>query len=735
MSKLREITLVVFSAALLPGVVCIYVSLGLVQLNLEEIRSLPNTYTWITGAFLTLWLVNVVCMLVASRGIAEWPARTLILIAASIFVFDFGRAFWLSAGWQVAVVGLIEIIVVCLLAVTIWRTPMRKALEYAQFFALALISVTVLFHVHAVGPRLLWNVLKEINRPSPSTVQLHPNPWHELAITGTAHLETVDAARVQPASGDVDIDLGSAIRISNASDPGAQIATLRVPMPPGGDRLIAKLDLNLLAGDVAVGIKNPTTGQWIYRQQAARSDGSQQTLVIPLHSDRDFVELEFANGSVGQSSFSFEILSASVHSVTNVFDAVPAGSAGNVYHVLLDAFEIARFQEVTAERPDLFYDDFTLYDQFRTSQPSTEWSLPTIFAGSYYDTSTGLDGNTWREQAYQAGFLAELSQSSIPTYQYTWFSAQCYDDATFCQSSQDYRHDLLSQVSDNFVLDLTVLRVIPNSVRAVLIGSVGKERRPADSWDYGFSLSAKFGNQNASTEVDHILKDFYFSLNLFTIDFFKKMLVEEAQRPATGQYVFFHAMVPHSPYARDRRCEFIPPEQRTRDNLRQRNQDQAMCALQLVGWLVEQLKLLGKYEDALIIVHSDHGAFRPPPDAASTRLDQFESDEWPHWAVDSLSAGLLMIKWPQASGTATSRSSAPAQTADIAPTILEHFGVHPPAHYGGTSLKSMPDDFQRQMVFYAVKRPTIGTSVDHLSRYVRDGRNEWRFERNVPTKP
>jgi len=292
---------------------------------------------------------------------------------------------------------------------------------------------------------------------------------------------------------------------------------------------------------------------------------------------------------------------------------------------------------------------------------------------------------------------------------------------------------LLSEVSDNFIVDLTFLRTLPNSLRAILIGSIGQDRAPVNSWDFGFSLTSALGDRRKTTTEDDILRDFYHSLNLFTIGIYKEMLMNEVNRPAAGQFVFFHAMVPHSPWARDESCDFIPKDLRTEANKKARARGQHICALKILSWLIDHLKQLGRYEDALIIVHADHGIVRPPPDTPGLDLNAISPSEWPNWAVESTAAGLLVIKWPHATGRP--RSAAPAQTGDIAPTVLRHFGIAVPEHYVGTALQELSEDSTRAMTFFAMQKPTVGDTAEVISRYSRQGDGEWQHEEDIPTNP
>ena len=731
MFRFRKAALLVGSAMFLPAVIFCYLSISLIHLNLEEIRSLPNTYLWVLRSFFLLWALCIVPMLLALRGKSQWPARSLVALGAAIFVFDLGRGFWLSSWLQVVVFGLVEIVIIGLILTVTWRVELRRLLEYAALFSVVVIIATGAVHINTVGPHLVWNVLKEIARPTAQEVPVHPNPWRSVDDKARTFRRSVDIQAIAPQRSDVDVLTGNSIRVSSTSPPGATVASLPVLLSPPPQRAMVDVSVELVEGDIAVGIKNPVTDQWFYLQDVKQQDGNHQTLHIPLYPGADSVEVLFANGRIGQDRFLFEIEGADVFELA-ASSPEQVSRTGNVYQIILDAFQFSKFLKITQEQPQLLPDGFTVYEQFRTSQPSTAWSLPTIVSGTYYDSASGVAGDTWREQTYHSGLVADLRAADIPSYQYTWFSRHCADRSTYCLSSQDYRFEVLSHIADNFILDLTFLRTLPNSLRAVLIGSVGQPERPANSWDYGFSLTSKLGGGRTRTSDDHILKDFYFSLNLFTIDFFKRMLVQDVARPDDGQFIFFHAMVPHAPYARNESCEFIPPDERTSENLTDRSRGQNVCALRLVGWLVEQLKLQNRFDDALIIVHSDHGAIQVPP-GENVKPDQLKPEDWPSWAVDSSGSGLLMVKQPRA--VSTSQSRAPAQTIDIAPTILHHFGVAPPDHYLGTPLQELSEDSQRQMTFFAMGRPVIGSSVKYLSKYVKDKDGEWRFEANVSTDP
>ncbi len=676
--------------------------------------------------FLLLWLINVILIFVTLRGRFEWLARLLIGIGACIFVFDGFRSLWLSRWWQVVIVALVEVAIVGVVVGAIRRFELRSLLTYASFFAIIVILGATALHVNALGPRLLWNVFKETVRTPRKQTLVHPNPWHDPPSEARQVQSKIDLERLLPTRADVEIQWGDTARVASSAPPSATVARLPVELPPSPNTSVAEVQIRLIKGDASLGLRHPVTNQWYYRKDALRQDGDHHKLRIPIYPGAKKVDLVFSNGRFGRQSFIFEVEGAVLYELSGSAETEAGPPVGNVYQILLDSFTLSAYREIVQTHPELRYDGFTLYDQFRTSQDLTAWSLPTIFSGTYYDPKTGITADAWKERSYQSGAFSYLRSSGIPAYQYTWFSQHCFEGAEHCVSSQDYRDEVLRQVSDKIIVDLTFLRILPNSLRAILMGSLNHKNSPTNSWDYGFSLTNVFGKGDLRSSEDEILREFYYSLNLFTIRFFEQMLVDEVQRPGTGQIVFFHSMVPHKPIARDANCDFVPKTSRTGDH--KKELAQSICALRLVGWLIEQLKLLGRYDDALIIIHSDHGQ------ASGVKISQLQPAEWPSGLVESASTGLLMVKWPGGESS-FAMSHAPAQTIDLAPTILHHFGLDLPQHYVGMPLQEMPEDLHRQMVFYAMDRPLVGASTKYWWKYVRGEDGKWVFEKSIPTSP
>ena len=154
----------------------------------------------------------------------------------------------------------------------------------------------------------------------------------------------------------------------------------------------------------------------------------------------------------------------------------------------------------------------------------------------------------------------------------------------------------------------------------------------------------------------------------------RRITREEAGRPANGQYLYAHAVLPHGPEVMDGRCEYIgaPPLKRTAQQHKQAYLIHAECAVRLVVDFLQRLKKLGRYDPATIVLHADTGhwtAFEPeqPSDApAPTTLDRRLNSRRLLSEVHSL----LMIKRPHATGPLRILDT-PTQLVDLYPTLLE----------------------------------------------------------------
>lgn len=738
MSALRDALLAAIAGLFLPGIVCVSIGLGVVGANLEEIRALPDTYGRLAVLMVVLWVGCSALTFAGLRGRLETATRLVVVLGVNIMIWDGFRGLWLSSWLLVALVVLVELAAFAAIWVGLRRVQIRTLLGYSAAFAVLQVFGLSIMHIQSVGLGTVGNAIRELLVVARTRETPHPQPWDhlpegttELARPALAPVALTESSRVESAD-------DGAIRVTAKANPGAHL----VGIPLGLDSpleapAVAELEIQLDEGSVGVGLLHPVTGQWFYRLEDIGGAPGRHTVYVPVYQDAADAQIIVFNARVGKAVARFEIEGLGLHGLPGAIGAVAGETKGNVYQVLLDEATRQDFEELLDQRPEYRHEGLIEFTNFATGSGRTRYSLPQILSGSFYQPARDLSAANWIDGAFSDGIFSTLERGGVPVYQYAVLQNHCDPRSSYCLSSQDYRRELLNQISDDFVTDLAFLRLLPNSVRAVLIGSIGREKPAINTWEVGFSVTTLLAGPPPVSSEDAILREYYYSLNLFAVNFFKRLLVEEVRRPASGQYVFIHAMIPHAPWARDANCNFIPADQRTNENAGERVKGQTLCSLELVRWLVEQLRLLGRYDDSLIIVHSDHGFPRPPEGQEDFNHNKVDSAEWPSWLVESLSAGTLLVKWPGARGFA--KSDLPVQTIDLAPTVLEHVGIDLPPSVTGAPLQRITDDFDRAPEFAATNpsvrtRTLLGMTVDYFSRYVKED-GVWTFRENLPANP
>ena len=422
--------------------------------------------------------------------------------------------------------------------------------------------------------------------------------------------------------------------------------------------------------------------------------------------------------------------------------AVPdPGEPGNVYHILLDAYQSESFAYSTGARAVTRYPGFTFYTRFNTMFPRTESSEPAMIEGR---VPAGISIDDWPARALRDGFWRDLSRAGVEPWLYTYGRALCPDYAFKCVASSDLEREADTTISEGATIDLWAIRLMPASVRALLRSTADGEGSGFDR-TVGFSvtraLGSAFGEENdgeGAASLTALPRQF------FNLQQFDELLADEAQRPARGQYVYYHALIPHPEFIMNDRCEPIREPRYGSD----RYWAFVACANLMIDRLVQRLRDLDRFDDALIIVHADHGdpQFLVAPEALSGNqsfgldagarvyqqpdvtyrdFEQFQSLDSATWrsiAVEVLSSGLLLVKAPHAHTYA--EDAQPVELLDLAPTVLAHFGLDRRAYVGVPVSRVRAG---RESVFYAHGRDFDGK----LSKY-RLQSDGWGFVEDVP---
>jgi arylsulfatase A-like enzyme len=146
-------------------------------------------------------------------------------------------------------------------------------------------------------------------------------------------------------------------------------------------------------------------------------------------------------------------------------------------------------------------------------------------------------------------------------------------------------------------------------------------------------------------------------------------------------YKLIHVMLSHRPFVGNARCEFDGRQPETRKAVK----IHAQCGLLRVFAVLQRMKDLGIYDNSLIVLMADHGAWIP--------VENFESTHDMKALTVAMATPMLAIK-PPAAMHGFRVSSAPSAMTDIAATIADIAGID--SDFPGNSVFELSDSAVRE---------------------------------------
>ena len=324
----------------------------------------------------------------------------------------------------------------------------------------------------------------------------------------------------------------------------------------------------------------------------------------------------------------------------------------NVIHLLLDAYQTDVFEELVAEEnlADKL-DGFTLYRDNLGVAAHTSFAIPAIFSGEIYDGQES-------PSAYYARCINELG------FQNLLFDA-------------GYRVNLLPRLGMDKSKYNNHFRV-PNTFG----GSRGFRQRQAvgQLLDVGmFKLVPHFAKKwiynSGQWRVSGLISTPPAHRSIHQRAFLSDYISRIEPKFAEPAYNFIHIMSPHPPYGvQADGSPSADPMPLTRESYKH----EARYCLRVFMDLLQRLKALNIYEDALIILQGDHGSDYSPVINGQVRGLPAER-----------TSTLLAIKAPGAKGPLTV-SEVPSSIADVPATLTDILKVE--NDYPGASLLELGQD-------------------------------------------
>ena len=253
----------------------------------------------------------------------------------------------------------------------------------------------------------------------------------------------------------------------------------------------------------------------------------------------------------------------------------------NAIIIILDRLDNDLVKEIDLENPDFFdpLDGFTRFDDFITHYGTTFPSVSNILTGHLYMYDMPREqffDDSWEN----ADFLSALKERG--------FDIRLYMDKGFSFSRIDQLHGLASNIVSNEISinkRVTLVKLLKLS---------GYRFGPMLLKNFFWVSPTEFIDTLIMTDENapYITNDIAYYENLTS----NGLNISDSQ----NSFIFLHLLGPHPPHFMDENIQYV--EEST-------PKKQGMGAFKIVFEYLEQLKELGLYDDATIVIMGDHGFY------------------------------------------------------------------------------------------------------------------------------
>lgn len=160
---------------------------------------------------------------------------------------------------------------------------------------------------------------------------------------------------------------------------------------------------------------------------------------------------------------------------------------------------------------------------------------------------------------------------------------------------------------------------------------------------------------------------------------------------ADPAFRFYHFMIPHAPNRLDAELNLVPHEPSFNAF-----RDYSIAGLKLMGTYLERLKDIGAYDNATILILSDHGMGTHNRRQYDPQIKSYEEID-PYGLQRSAAKAIFMMKPPGKRG-ALKLSDRPVSGIDVAPTLAAAAGM-PLFNVEGQDVETIESDKARTRIF------------------------------------
>lgn len=343
----------------------------------------------------------------------------------------------------------------------------------------------------------------------------------------------------------------------------------------------------------------------------------------------------------------------------------------NVVHILMDGFQTDILQGILAakggEELERELQGFTLFEHNLGAFPYTLVTIPAYLAGERYTNQIPvedfvgmtLQGRTILSAAFDAGYEVDIA---APTGLANRYSKARHTNVYAIRSGDhvDERENIVGESAK--LVDLALFRDVPHFAKALVYRD--------QLWVFQGMVEPE--------SYQHLQ---YFA----DLSFLRRLAERMSADRDTPVYKLIHVMLSHKPTVGTAACEFAGNQVTSRKTVTAH----ATCSLRTVVSVLKRMQELGVYDNSLIVLMGDHGAWVP--------IDGLQAPAGVGGKPSALNVAMatpvLAIKPPHAKGSLRV-SDAETSVLDVPSTIASIIGL--PAEFPGRPAMTLSENETRE---------------------------------------
>ncbi len=375
-------------------------------------------------------------------------------------------------------------------------------------------------------------------------------------------------------------------------------------------------------------------------------------------------------------------------------------SRKNVLHIVLDGFQSDVFEEIVSDSEDgarfrSALKGFVFFKENLGAFSYTHMAIPALLSGEVYRNHVSvkefveetIGGKTILNAAYDAGYEIDLA---APVPLLGMYTKGNYSNAYLIPNHYHMTVPKYELNDSAKLLDLALFRLTPHLLKRYVYND--------QLWlVQSFLSESKYMQRVRDSKFMRLA---FFAHNAFLRHLQANMLADRS----TPVYKLFHLMLSHEPMVTNPNCEYAG---RVLPLVRLTVKIQAKCSLMGVVSLLEKMKELDIYDDAMIILQADHGAFVQP---AGLIGDGKPLGMTIRHVAQALP--LMAIKRPGANGS-LQMSLAPSSIIDTPATVASVLGLN--EEFDGVSVFDLQPDEARERRTYTYEYSRNEWTIEYLN--------------------